>query len=75
MGKIILNIKSVPTFGHIISDVWIVPDPSKLEPMINVRAPEDVNRIQRLIGMATYYQDYLQNFAMVTEPPRRLTRK
>ncbi len=75
MEKIILNVKPVPAFGHIISDEGIVPDPSKLEPMINARAPEDVKGVQRLLGMVNYYQDYLQNFATMTEPLRRLTRK
>ncbi len=68
MEKIIFNVKSIPGFGHIMSDEGIVPDPSELEPMINARAPEDVKGVHRLLGMVNYYQDYLQNFATTTQP-------
>ena len=46
--------------GHVISDKGISPDPSKVEAVVNVQIPSDVEGVRRFCGFVQYM--YLSRF-------------
>ena len=67
--------KSEITFlGHKITSHGLMPDPLKVEAIVNMDPPTDVAGIQRLAGMVNYLAKFLPNLSEVMEPLRRLTR-
>ena len=50
-----------------------MPDPVKVEAILNMDPPTDVAGIQRLAGMVNYLGKFLPNLSDVMEPLRQLT--
>ena len=66
--------KSEITFlGHKVSCNGLMPDPMKVEAILNMDPPTDVAGIQRLAGMVNYLGKFLPNLSDVMEPLRQLT--
>jgi hypothetical protein len=43
-------------------------DPKKMADMLNWKAPTDVRGIKSFIGMAGYYQQFIEGFSKIVRP-------
>ena len=65
----------VKLLGHIISGEGFATDPDKTDVISKLQAPKSVNEVRSFLGMANYYRACIPNYAMVSEPLVKLTRK
>nr|KYP43401.1 Retrovirus-related Pol polyprotein from transposon 17.6 [Cajanus cajan] len=61
--------------GHVISVEGIVVDPAKVEAMIQWECPRTAMRIRSFVGLAGYYQRFIEGFSRIVLPLTQLTRK
>ncbi|XP_064629293.1 uncharacterized protein K02A2.6-like [Lineus longissimus] len=61
--KLKVRLNAVPFMGHILTDQGLKMDPSKLEAIRKMPAPQDKQGVRRLLGMI----NYLQKFAPIAE--------
>ncbi|XP_073130888.1 uncharacterized protein [Henckelia pumila] len=50
-------------------------DPRKTEAILNWSRPTTVSEIRRFLGMAGYYQRFVENFSQIAKPLKQLTKK
>ena len=67
--------KSLKYLGHIVSETGITVDPEKVAAIKSMRIPRNVREIRKIIGMASYYRRFVQNFSAITAPLTELTKK
>ena len=61
--------------GHLLSSEGVKPDPRKIDAIVNIETPVDVQGVQRLIGMVKYLSKFLSNLSKLCQPLRKLTHK
>ena len=61
--------------GHAISKQGIGPDPDKVVKVQNFPVPTDVPQLRQFLGLASYYQRFIQNFTAISSPLNTLTKK
>ena len=49
--------------GHLLSSEGVKPDPRKIDAIVNMETPVDVQGVQRLIGMVKYLSKFLSNLS------------
>lgn len=67
--------EEVELLGYVVSGKGISPQQTKLEAIKQLPPPKDVKEVRRFLGMAGYYRQCIPNFADISEPLVRLTRK
>ena len=70
-----LRLKEIKYIGHIISEKGIKPDPKKIESILNMPAPTNINQLKRFTVMRSYLSKFLPNISSITEPMRSLEKK
>lgn len=73
--KMKLRQKSVPFLGHVITSEGLKPDPAKVEAVLKLQQPNDVEGVQRLNGFVNYLAKFLPGLSDAMGPIRELTRK
>ncbi|CAB4027032.1 Hypothetical predicted protein [Paramuricea clavata] len=73
--KVKIRKEEVPYVGHLISAHGLKPDPTKVEAMKNMPAPENKDDVRRFLGSVQYLAKFLPRLAEVEEPLRHLTKK
>ncbi|XP_045024067.1 uncharacterized protein LOC116923346 [Daphnia magna] len=68
-------LKEVPWLGHVIGDVVVKVDPSKVEAIVNMPEPTDKAALVRLLGMATYLDKFCPNLVSLTRSLRDLLKE
>ena len=60
-----------------VLSTWVMQSPSKGLAQIQTRfpVPTDVHKLQQFLGLAFYYQRFIQNFAAISLPLNTLTKK
>lgn len=61
--------------GYVIDANGIQPDPERVRPIIEFAQPKCVKDVRRLIGMASWYRRFIDNFSAITAPISNLIRK
>ena len=74
-AKLDFKCSQVPFIGHLLSNKGVKPDPKKIEAIVNMETPTDVQGVQRLIGMVKYLSKFLSNLSELCQPLRKLTHK
>lgn len=67
--------RQVKFMGHVLTDHCLERDPEKIEAVIDMPTPQNVEDAQRLNDFVTYLSKFMPKLADVMEPIRRLTRK
>lgn len=67
--------KEVTFLGHKITDKGILPDESKYEIINNYPIPLTADDVKRFVAFCNYYRRFIPNFATITYPLNKLTRK
>jgi hypothetical protein len=65
----------VELLGYVISEKGISPQAGKVEAIRNVPYPTDLKEVRSFLGMAGYYRQCIENFAVVASPLVNLTKK
>jgi len=68
-------LKKVPFLGHILSEEGIVVDPSKVQEVMDWKAPTSVSEVQSFLGLAGYYRCFIPDFSKIAKPMTSLLQK
>jgi hypothetical protein len=68
-------LKQVAFLGHIISKGGISMDPSKIQDILSWSAPLSVGDIRSFLGLAEYYQRFIEGFSKISKPMTELFKK
>ena len=66
---------SVNFLGFVVSANGISPDPDKIFAVQSFPRPKSVKDVRSFLGLANYYRRFVHNFAKISSPLNRLTRK
>jgi len=61
--------------GHILTPNGLQPNPERLTAVKQFATPTDVKTVKQFLGLASFYQKFVPNFAKIAEPLHALTRK
>jgi hypothetical protein len=75
MSKCEFWMKQVAFLGHVISKGGIFMDPSKVQDVLSWNEPTSVGDIQSFLGLAGYYQRFIEGFLMISRPMTELLEK
>ena len=70
-----LRQQEVPFIGHILTPEGLKPDPHKVEAIVGMPDPTDVQSLRRFLGMVNYLAKFLPRLSEETEVLRKLTEK
>ncbi|GKE94136.1 putative reverse transcriptase domain-containing protein [Tanacetum coccineum] len=65
----------VQFLGHVVNRDGIHVDPSKVESVKNWKIPELSTEIRSFLGLAGYYQRFIENFSKIAKPLTLLNQK
>ena len=68
-------LKEVSFLGHIVYAKGIRVDPVKIEAVINWKPPRNVTEVRSFLGLAGYYQRFVQGFSAIASSLSILTYK
>jgi hypothetical protein len=68
-------LKKVPFLGHVLSEDGILVDPTKVQEVLDWKAPILVHEVQSFLGLAGYYRRFIPDFFKITKPMTRLLQK
>ena len=68
-------LKELSFLGHIISVEGIRVDLAKIEAVLNCTPPRNVTEVRSFLGLAGYYQRFVQGFSVIASSLTRLLRK
>lgn len=74
-AKVELRKSEITFLGHKVTASGLKPDPTKIESIVKMPAPANVNEILKLNGMVNYLAKFMPKLSNVMEPIRRLTKK
>ena len=59
---------SICYLGHLISNGTVRPDPSRLQPILDMPLPRTLKQLSSFIGMLSYLRGNIPNFAELAQP-------
>ena len=74
-GKCLFFQEKVQYLGHIVFREGITPDADKVEKVASWPVPTSTQSVQRLLGLANYYQRFIRNFTAMAKPLHRIMEK
>lgn len=69
------NLKVIEFLGYKISEQGIQPCERNKEAILNAPSPSDLNHLRSLLGMISYYRNFIPNMADVLSPMYELLKK
>ena len=74
-SKCEFSLKKVPFLGHILSEEGIAVDPSKVQEVMDWKAPTSVSEVRSFLGLAGYYRRFIPDFSKIAKPMTSLLQK
>ena len=68
-------LKEVPFLGHILWERGIAVDPTKVQEVMDWKAPTFVSEVQSFLGLAGYYCHFIPDFSKIAKPMTSLLQK
>src|SRR6266487_462849 len=68
-------LKEVSFLGHILSAKGVAVDPSKVQEVLEWKAPTSVTEIRSFLGLAGYYRRFIPDFSKIAKPMTKLLQK
>jgi hypothetical protein len=68
-------LRKVPFLGHILSKNGILVDPSKVQEVVDWKAPTTVHKVRSFLGLARYYYRFILYFSKIANPMISLLQK
>ncbi|KAL0540967.1 hypothetical protein IC582_020993 [Cucumis melo] len=69
------HLRMVSFLGHVVSKASVFVDPAKIEAVTSWPRPSTVSEIRSFLGLAGYYQWFVENFSRIATPLIQLIRK
>ena len=69
------NMNKLVTMGILLTDKGIGPTEERAKALAQAREPESVAEVRSFLGLANYSSRFIPQFATLSEPLRRLTKK
>lgn len=69
------NMNKLVFMGMLLSEKGIGPTAERVRSVISAREPENASEVRSFLGLVGYSSRFIPQFASVTEPLRRLTKK
>ncbi|GJZ87610.1 putative reverse transcriptase domain-containing protein, partial [Tanacetum coccineum] len=66
---------SIQFLGHVIDSKGVHVDPAKIEAIKNCAAPTTPTEVRQFLGLAGYYQRFIEGFSLISKPLTKLTQK
>ncbi|GJZ24807.1 putative reverse transcriptase domain-containing protein [Tanacetum coccineum] len=66
---------SVQFLGHVIDRSGVHVDPAKIEAIRNWAALTTPTKVRQFLGLASYYQRFIEGFLLISKPLTKLTQK
>ena len=68
-------LNKIPFLGHVLSGDGISVDPTKVQEVLEWKAPTTVTEVQSFLGLAGYYRRFIPDFSKIAKPMTRLLQK
>ncbi|GKA13629.1 putative reverse transcriptase domain-containing protein, partial [Tanacetum coccineum] len=68
-------LSKVQFLGHVIDSEGIHVDPAKIESIKDWESPKTPTEIRQFLGLAGYYQRFIEGFSKIAKPMTKLTQK
>jgi hypothetical protein len=68
-------LKNVPFLGYVLSSEGISVDPTKVQEVLDWKAPTTVFEVRSFLGLAGYYRHFILDFSKIAKPMTRLLQK
>jgi hypothetical protein len=68
-------LKQVAFLGYVISKGGISVDPRKVQDVLSWKAPTSFSDIRSFLGLAGYYQSFIEGFSKISKPMMELLEK
>ena len=75
LKKVVLLQRSIVVLGHLVSKEGILPDPAKVQAMVDMAVPTDVKGVQRFLGIFAFYGWMTEGLSIIAAPLHDMTRK
>ncbi|VDI72881.1 Hypothetical predicted protein [Mytilus galloprovincialis] len=62
----------VAYMGHVITDKGLLPDPAKIQAVVEMPAPQNKEGVRRFLGLVQYLSKFIPNLSQVDAPLRTL---
>ena len=66
--KTVSSVREVNLLGYCISYGQLKPDPERLKPLLDLPEPTDSASLKRILGMFSYYSNWIYQFSKKIEP-------
>ena len=67
--------EEIEFFGHLFTKDGLKPSPDKVKAIKECKAPQSKEEVRSFLGMASYLDNFIPNYASIAAPLHRLTRK
>ena len=61
--------------GHNLTSAGLKPQDSKIQAVLQTERPTNVKELKSFLGLVSYCSNFLPQFATISEPLRKLTRR
>jgi hypothetical protein len=68
-------LRTIPFLGHVLSEEGISVDPSKVQEVMDWKAPTTVHEVRSFLGLAGYYRRFIPDFSKIAKPMTSLLQK
>lgn len=68
-------LEQVAFLGHVILAEGVMVDPQKIEAVLKWEQPTNIAEVRSSLGLASYYQRFVQGFSKLALPLTNLTKK
>jgi hypothetical protein len=68
-------LKEVGFLGHVISAGGVSVDPSKIQSIMEKKAPTNQTEVRAFLGLAGYYRKFVEGFSSIARPLTQLLKK
>ena len=73
--KCVIKTQQVSFFGRLYTSHGLLPDPKKIEDILQIPVPQDQHDLQRFLGMVNFLSPHLPNISQLTTPLRDLLKQ